>query len=94
MKLELKSPLKVFKISQKFGNKNPNLYGSAGHNGMDFQASHGTPVYASHDGFASFQIDGGGGHGVVIITDKEYFFDTDKQEFISDEEAYARGYKE
>lgn len=94
MKLELKRPLKEWKVTQKFGNKNPSLYGNAGHNGIDCYAKHGTPIYASTDGFASYQVDGGGGHGVVVITDKEYFFDTDKQQFISDEEAYARGYKD
>lgn len=75
MKLELASPLKVFKISQKFGNSNPDLYGTTGHNGLDFIAKHGTPIYASHDGLASYQVDGGGGHGVVIITDKEYDYE-------------------
>ena len=72
MKLQLQKPLKDLKITQKFGNKNPELYGNVGHNGMDFRASHGTPIYATHDGFASYQVDSGGGHGVVIITDKEY----------------------
>jgi len=72
MKLKLANPLKDFKITQYFGNKNPALYGTSGHNGLDCTAPHGTPVYASHDGFASYQVDGGGGHGVVIITDKEY----------------------
>jgi hypothetical protein len=73
MKIELKSPLKVYKINQRFGNKNP-IYNDIGgyHNGIDFYAPFGTPVYATHDGFASYQIDAGGGHGVVIISDKEY----------------------
>jgi len=75
MQLELKSPLKVFKVTQKFGNINPVLYGNAGHNGIDLYAKHGTPVYASHDGFANYQVDGAGGHGVIIITDKEYNHD-------------------
>src|SRR3990167_1794338 len=73
MKLILQNPLKEYKINQKFGNKNP-IYNVIGgyHNGIDFRASHGTPIYASHDGFASYQIDSGGGHGVVVISDKEY----------------------
>ena|SRR3990167_3671788 len=78
MKLKLSSPLKVFNITQSFGNKNPKLYGSMGHNGIDFQAKHGTPIYATHNGYASYQIDGKGGHGVVIITDKEYEYIDDK----------------
>ena len=72
MQLKLVNPLKVLKITQKFGNSNPELYGNAGHNGIDCFAPHGTPIYASHDGFASYQVDSGGGHGVVVITDKEY----------------------
>ena len=78
MKLELASPLKVFKITQKFGNSNPALYGNVGHNGLDLYAPHGTPIYASHDGFASYQVDGGGGHGVVVITDKMYTYGTEE----------------
>ena len=72
MKLHLEKPLKEWFVTQKFGNSNPTLYGTMGHNGMDLRAKHGTPIYASHDGFASYQVDGGGGHGVVIISDKEY----------------------
>lgn len=75
MKLKLSSPLKDFKITQQFGNKNPTLYGNNPHNGIDLRAQHGTPIYASHDGLASYQIDDGGGHGVVIITDKEYEYE-------------------
>lgn len=81
MKLELKHPLKVFKITQRFGNINPELYGNAGHNGIDCYAPHGTPIYASHDGFASYQVDGGGGHGVVVITDKEYDYNNSQSYF-------------
>ena len=74
MKLQLTYPLKEIYITQRFGNKNPQLYGLGilGHNGIDFRAKHGTPIYASNDGYASYQIDAGGGHGVVVITDKEY----------------------
>lgn len=75
MKLELKNPLKVVKITQRFGNSNPTLYGTMGHNGLDMRTYHGEPVYASHDGLASYQVDDKGGHGVVIITDKEYDYD-------------------
>lgn len=73
MKLQLYPPLKKVLITQHFG-ENPGFYadpkfgGIIGHNGLDLAAHHGDPVYASHDGLASFQIDSGGGHGVVIIT--------------------------
>lgn len=76
MKLELYPPLEVWKVTQKYGNKNP-IYNDMGgyHNGIDLRAPHGTPVYASHDGFATYQVDNGGGHGVVVITDKEYEYE-------------------
>jgi hypothetical protein len=75
MKLQLANPLKFMQINQKFGQNANNFYrrqGMPGHNGIDYFAPHGTPIYASHDGFASYQVDNAGGHGVVIITDKEY----------------------
>jgi murein DD-endopeptidase MepM/ murein hydrolase activator NlpD len=77
MKLILKNPVQPVSVNQPFGDPN-NIYkkqGLLGHNGIDFMAKHGQPIYASHDGLASFQIDGGGGHGVVVITDKEYDYE-------------------
>ena len=75
MKLKLIYPLNPpVVITQVFGNVHPfytNL-GFKGHNGIDFRAPHGTPIYATHDGYASYQVDSGGGHGVVVITDKEF----------------------
>lgn len=72
MRLQLSYPVNNPIINQLFGNKDPmySQMGMLGHNGIDFYAPHGTPIYATHDGLASFQIDSGGGHGVVIITDK------------------------
>lgn len=75
MKLQLSYPTKKVYINQGFGKNNLTVYkdqGMNGHNGIDFMAPHGTPIYASHDGYASYQVDGAGGHGVVLITDKEY----------------------
>lgn len=96
MKLDLIYPLDKVVIAQPFGVNGEwyraNGVNVKGHNGIDMWTKHGDPVYATHDGYASYQIDANGGHGVVIITDKEYFFDTDKQEFISGEEAVKRGY--
>lgn len=98
MKLKLYNPLKNNIITQGFG-ENPQMYsdpkygGIKGHNGIDYWATDGTPVYASHDGRVTFAgYDGAGGLGVVIRTNEEYFFDTDKQMFISDEEANKLGY--
>lgn len=79
MKLKLLMPLKGtpkfnsfgvdFFLNGKWFYKSQGLLG---HNGLDFEAKHGTPIYASHDGVGLYQIDNHGGHGVVIITDKEY----------------------
>lgn len=86
MKLSLKYPLKVIAINQPFG-ASPEIYskpefgGMKGHNGVDFRASHGTPVYATHDGLASFQIDSGGGHGVVILTNDKFDFENNQVYF-------------
>lgn len=73
-KFELFYPVKPNWVNQGFGNVMP-VYtgmGLAGHNGIDFQAIHGQPVYASHDGTCYPEIDGNGGNGVVIRTDETY----------------------
>lgn len=67
--MKLAYPLKDIFITQYFG-ENPEYYhdnfGITAHNGIDFRAPHGTPVYASHDGFAYYEKDSSGGCGVVI----------------------------
>jgi murein DD-endopeptidase MepM/ murein hydrolase activator NlpD len=74
--MKLTYPVNEPIITQKFG-ANPQFYsdpkygGLTAHNGIDFEIYHGQPVYASHDGLASFQVDGGGGHGVVIIGEQD-----------------------
>lgn len=76
MKISLKNPVSPFKIIQGFG-VNGTYYQAhginiIGHNGMDLQAYHGQPIYASHDGTAYYEIDTDQGHGVIVITDKQY----------------------
>src|SRR3990167_2222722 len=77
MKLQLSYPTNTYLISQGFG-ANPAFYaqpkfgGLKGHNGLDSIAQHGYPIYATHSGWAQYQVDAGGGCGVIIITDKEY----------------------
>jgi murein DD-endopeptidase MepM/ murein hydrolase activator NlpD len=72
MKPILSYPVNNPVITQIFG-ANPQFYsdpkygGIIGHNGIDFYAEHGTPVYATHDGLAQYEIDDNSGHGVVIF---------------------------
>lgn len=60
-------------VSQGFG-ANPGFYadpkygGIKAHNGIDFRAGHGTPVYATHDGTATYEVDPAGGCGVVVVS--------------------------
>lgn len=54
----LKWPLAKFTVTQYFGNtkfatKNPQIYNGAGHTGVDFAASVGTPIRASLGGIVS-----------------------------------------
>lgn len=80
MKLSLYNPLKRCFITQGFGKDTaPEMLatyqsiGLKGHNGLDYYAEDGTPVYATHDGRVTFAgYDGGGGLGVVIRTNEEY----------------------
>lgn len=75
MKLELKYPLKYISVNQSFGQNATDIYGKAGmkgHSGIDFYAPHGTPIYATHDGYAQYQIGNDKGHGVIVVTDKKY----------------------
>lgn len=77
MEFTISYPIDNPTITQLFGNSLP-VYlkmGMKGHNGIDYRAYHGQPVYATHDGYATYQVDDSGGHGVVIITDKEYEYD-------------------
>ena len=82
MQLKLKSPLKFWSITQHFGDNGVSYYksdGLKGHNGIDFHAPDGTPVYATHDGRVTFAgYDGSGGLGIVIRTEKKFDYGKDK----------------
>ena len=80
MRLRLHNPLKHIFITQGFGKDTaPEMLpiyqkmGLAGHNGLDYFASDGKPIYATHDGRVTFAgYDGSGGLGVVIRTNEEF----------------------
>ena len=78
MKLNLKFPVYPYFVGQQFGNTTMNSYYQAngvnflGHNGLDLAAMHGQPVYASHDGVCSIEVDSKQGHGVVLTTNNTF----------------------
>lgn len=78
-KLSLYYPVKPNTVNQGFGGNGAyyqeNNINIIGHNGIDFKASHGQPVYASHDGICYPEIDTTGGNGVVLISDITYDYD-------------------
>lgn len=77
MKFQISYPINSPLVHQGFG-ENPEMYsdpkygGIKGHNGVDFFAQHGTPVYATHDGVCYPEIDSSGGNGVVIRTNQTF----------------------
>lgn len=73
-KFELLSPVKPFWLTQIFGvdKKTYSRFGINGHNGLDFLAAHGQPIYAAHDGTAYYEVDNDQGHGVVLVSNKSY----------------------
>lgn len=77
MNFKIFYPVKPASITQYFG-ANPAMYadpkygGIRGHNGVDFRALHGQPIYATHPGICYPEIDDHGGNGVVIRSDQSY----------------------
>jgi len=70
--IKLYYPVKPLHINQPFGaNKEYYLshFGSNGHMGIDFMASHGQPVYAAHDGEVVWIKDAHGGEGLWNYAD-------------------------
>jgi len=80
-KLRLYFSVKPWYVNQKFGETaNLQYYKDngltiIGHNGIDAQANHGQPIYASHDGICYPEIDDKAGNGVVIMTKEMFDFD-------------------
>lgn len=77
--LNLYYPVTPVYVNQGFG-VNGDYYQShgisiIGHNGIDFAAKHGEPVYASHDGEAWYEIDASQGHGVIIRTTDKFDYE-------------------
>lgn len=72
MKIELLPPLKNIDITQPFGANYVNFYaqlGLIGHNGIDYRAAIGTPLFAAHSGEVVVSgVDGDGGKCIEIIT--------------------------
>lgn len=77
MELKLYKPTKPSIVIQTFGG-NPEYYArfkdrfgnpEKGHMGIDFVATHGTPLYAVVEGLARYEADEHGGDGIVIHTD-------------------------
>jgi murein DD-endopeptidase MepM/ murein hydrolase activator NlpD len=81
MQLKLSYPLEKVIITQRFGENQVDFYkkmGLLGHNGIDFHAIDGTPVYATHDGEITFAgEDGSAGLGVVIRTNTKYEYNNE-----------------
>lgn len=76
MKLSLFFPVSPPNVNQGFG-VNGEYYRAnginiKGHNGIDFKAYHGQPVYAPMSGTAFYEIDSNGGDGVVIVSNQQF----------------------
>lgn len=75
-KFSLYFPLKPQIVTQIFG-VNGKYYQDhgvdiVGHNGIDFLAYHGQPIYAAHDGIAYYEVDEDQGDGFVVISNKPF----------------------
>ena len=86
-KFELYYPVKKPDLiwNQRFGENATTMYASmglAGHNGIDFYALDGFPIYAAHDGEVTFcGEDGSAGLGIVIRTLVPHFYGKDNKCF-------------
>jgi murein DD-endopeptidase MepM/ murein hydrolase activator NlpD len=70
-------PVRPLHVNQPFGANDNAFYaqgGLKGHPGIDFMATHGQPIYASHDGQCFPEIDGHGGNGVKLVSPDKSFY--------------------
>lgn len=75
--LQLFYPLKPSVVNQPFGTNGQwyrdNGIDIIGHNGIDYRATHGQPVYATHDGEVVYAgMDSKEGYGIVLMTNEEF----------------------
>lgn len=73
-RLGLVHPANPLWFTQAFGGdeKTYKQFGLKGHNGLDWLAIHGQPIYAAHEGEAVYSIDGSNGHLITILSSKQY----------------------
>lgn len=75
-KLQLFYPLSPPGVNQGWGVNGEyyraNNINILGHNGIDFRAYHGQPIYAAQQGTAFYEIDDNSGNGVVIVGDNPF----------------------
>lgn len=79
MKFKIVYPTQYPYFNQRFGNKMDkySAMGLGGHNGIDLQAVHNSPVYASHNGVVTFTgEDGAGGVGIVLRTLRPFEYES------------------
>lgn len=77
-RLELYYPVKPLYVTQGFGGNliTYERFGIIGHNGIDYLAIHGQPVYATHDGTVVYAgMDSAEGVGVVLRTNQEFTYE-------------------
>jgi len=72
--ITLRLPLKDIHVNQEFGKNYVDFYtklGMLGHNGIDFRANNGCPLYACHDGIIRYCGTDSGGGVEIDIWNKE-----------------------